>query len=347
MDATQKDAEEVVEEVVEDTQEEAQEEHVDRKVQGSREEMLERIVQDRESDVINELVEGVEGLQYEDDELDEDGELVEELEESPPVWKHEGQWVTQVKVNGQDVVVPFDGLKSSHQKDIASQQRFQQAAHKERVLAQQEAQLRQYAQSLQQRESAPSIQDEPEEDDFDYNKTVEEYHQALYEDDAAKAAELLQTLTGRNNATPNIDEAVNKAVGQAFARRQAEQAKAQQLQYEREVKHAVGWFDQEYPEISQNPDLRAIADNKTVTLMKENPSWTPGQVIYAAAEYARHWANSNISNQPLPNERAERKKKIVPQPKSARKSAKPSEDDSGPKTPEQVIEEMRQARGQM
>jgi len=341
MDATQKDAEEVVEEVVEDTQEEAQEEHVDRKVQGSREEMLERIVQDRESDVINELVEGTEGLQYDEE------ELTEELEESPPVWKHEGQWVTQVKVNGQDVVVPFDGLKSSHQKDIASQQRFQQAAHKERVLAQQEAQLRQYAESLQQKESAPSIQDEPEEDDFDYNKTVEEYHQALYEDDAAKAAELLQTLTGRNNATPNIDEAVNKAVGQAFARRQAEQAKAQQLQYEREVKHAVGWFDQEYPEISQNPDLRAIADNKTVTLMKENPSWTPGQVIYAAAEYARHWANSNISNQPLPNERAERKKKIVPQPKSARKSAKPSEDDSGPKTPEQVIEEMRQARGQM
>ena len=342
MDATQQDAE-VVEEVVEEAQEEAQEEaHVDRKVQGTREEMLERIVEDREDDVLNEIVEGNEGL-GDDEEFEE---LQEVNEEDAPVWKHEGQWVTSVKVNGQDVVVPFDGLKSSHQKDVASQQRFQQAAHKERALAQQEAQLRQYAQSLQQQESAPPIQDEPE-DGFDYNKTVEEYHQALYEDDAAKAAELLQTLTGRNTATPNIDEAVNKAVGQAFARRQAEQAKAQQLHYEHEVKNAVGWFEQEYPEISQNPDLRAIADNKTVSLMKENPSWAPGQVIYAAAEYARHWANSNVSNQPLPNERVERKKKIVPQPKSARKSAKPSEDDSGPKTQEQVIEEMRQARGQL
>tara|TARA_R110000824_G_scaffold290671_1_gene479184 strand:- start:826 stop:1854 length:1029 start_codon:yes stop_codon:yes gene_type:complete len=342
MDATQQDAEvveEVVEESVEEGQEELQEENVNRKVQGSREEMLERIVQDRESDVINELVEGTEGLEdYE--------EVHQDTEESPPVWKHEGQWVTQVKVHGQDVIVPFEGLKSSHQKDAASQQRFQQAAQKERVLAQQEAQLRQYAESLQQKQSAPPVQDEPE-DGFDYNKTVEEYHQALYEDNAAKAAELLQTLTGRNTATPNIDEAVDKAVGQAFARRQAEQAKAQQIHYESEVKNAVGWFDQEYPDISQDTDLRAIADNKTVTLMKENPSWTPGQVIYAAAEYTRNWANPNNSNQPLTNERVERKKKIVPQPKSARKSAKISEDDTGPKTPEQVIEEMRQARGQM
>jgi hypothetical protein len=186
---------------------------------------------------------------------------------------------------------------------------------------------------------------EPE-DEFDYKKTVEEYHQALYEDDADKAAQLLQTLTGRNQATPNIDEAVDRAVGQAFARRHAEQAKAQQLSYEREVHNAVAWFDQEYPEISQNPDLRAIADNQTVTLMKENPSWTPGQIIYAAAEYAKEWTNNNLASQ-QPNKRVERKKKIVPQPKSARQSAKMSEDDSGPKTPEQVIEEMRQARGQL
>ena len=344
MDATQQDAEQVVEEVVEEVEEqkEEQEEYVNRKVQGSREDMLKRIVDERESEVMNDMAEANEDI--DDTEEVEEVEEVVEVDESPPVWKHEGQWVTQVKVNGQDVVVPFDGLKSSHQKDVASQQRFQQAAQKERVLAQQEAQLRQYAQSLQQKESAPST-DEPE-DGFDYNKTVEEYHQALYEDNAAKAAELLQTLTGRNTATPNIDEAVDKAVGQAFARRQAEQAQAQQLAYEREVQNAVTWFEQEYPEISQNPDLRAIADNQTVTLMKENPSWAPGQIIYAAAEYAKEWTNNNITSQ-QPNKRVERKKKIVPQPKSARKSAKLSEDESGPKTPEQVIEEMRQARGQM
>lgn len=346
MDATQQDAEQVVEEVVEEVvvEEQAeetteQEEYVDRKVQGPRDEMLDRIVQDREAEFNDSEEELVE--------VEAQEEVVEDVveEDTAPVWKQDGQWVTQIKVNGQDVVVPFEGLKSSHQKDVASQQRFQQAAEKERLLAQHEAQLRQYAQSLQQKESAPPQQDEPE-DEFDYKKTVEEYHQALYEDNAEKAAQLLQTLTGRNQATPNIDEAVDKAVAQAFARRQAEQAQAQQLAYEREVQNAVKWFEQEYPEISQNPDLRAIADNQTVTLMKENPSWTPGQIIYAAAEYAKEWTNNNLASQ-QPNKRVERKKKIVPQPKSARQSAKMSEDDSGPKTPEQVIEEMRQARGQL
>jgi len=338
MDATQKDAEEVVEEVVEEV---AEEENVDRTVQGTREEMLERIVQDRESDIINELVDGYEGLEDEEETVEEE----EPVEESAPVWKHEGQWVTQVKINGQDEVVLFEGLKSSHQKDVASQQRFQQAAEKERAIAVQAQQLQEYANALREKESAPPETDEPEKDD-DYKKTVEEYHQALYEDDAGKAAQLLQTLTGRNTATPNIDEAVDKAVSNAFARRQVEQAKAQQLAYEQEVQNAVSWFEQEYPEISQNPDLRAIADNKTVTLMKENPTWPPGQVIYTAAEHAREWSNNNPSPQQT-NGRVERKKKIVPQPKSARKSAKIGEDDSEVKTPEQIIQEMREARGQL
>jgi len=56
MDATQKDAEEVVEEVVEEeVKNEEQEEHVDREVQGSREDMLKRIVDERESEVIKEI----------------------------------------------------------------------------------------------------------------------------------------------------------------------------------------------------------------------------------------------------------------------------------------------------
>ena len=44
------------------------------------------------------------------------------------------------------------------------------------------------------------------------------------------------------------------------------------------------------------PELRAIADNRTVTIMKEEPSMAPAYVIQAAAEYAREWANLNISN---------------------------------------------------
>ena len=72
----------------------------------------------------------------------------------------------------------------------------------------------------------------------------------------------------------------------------------------------------------------------------------PNQIIHAAAEYAREWANSNLNGGKGVNARAERKKKIVSEPKPARKSAKIGEDDEVEKTPSQVIEEMRAERGQ-
>jgi hypothetical protein len=42
--------------------------------------------------------------------------LEEEAREAPdaPVWFNGEQWVTKVKVNGEEVDVPFDSLKSSH-----------------------------------------------------------------------------------------------------------------------------------------------------------------------------------------------------------------------------------------
>ena len=63
-------------------------------------------------------------------------ESVEEEEEAPeaPVWHDGEEWKTRIKVNGEEVDVSFDSLKSSHQKDKASQIRFEQASAKERQL---------------------------------------------------------------------------------------------------------------------------------------------------------------------------------------------------------------------
>ena len=347
VDATQQDAEEVVaeeevtEEVVEETQE-ATEEEVTSAVRGPRQEMMDKIVEERETAYASESGEWSEEVEPEvEEEIKEEGP-------PPPVQLVDGKWVTTVKINGQDHVVPFDQLKTSAQKDRASQQRFEQAAAKERWLNDKELQLRQYVEHLQKQPPPSKEEDEVKQDDTNYTDKVKEYHQALYEDDAEKAAELLQALTvGRTQqvATPNIEEAVDKALNDAFARRQAEVAKQQQRNYEEEVKQAVAWFESEYPEIASNAELRAIADNQTVTLMKENPSMAPGKIIQAAAEYSREWAKSNLSNGKS-NQRADRKKKIVPQPKTARKSAKIGEDEVRDKTPSEVIEDMRVSRGQ-
>jgi len=347
VDATQVDAEEL-EETLENIEEvQKDQEAKEASIKSPRDAAMEQIVEDRELEVFTEIVEQADDLSGTSEEVVDEEEIQHE-DPTSPVFLKNGQWFTTVKINGAETNFPFEGLKVSHQKDAASQQRFEEAAVKEKWLNQKESQLRSYVQKLQTQKQAtpPPTQDDAPKTDTNFTEVAKEYHQALYEDDADKAAELLQTLTtGRSQvATPNVEEAVNKALQEAFSRQQMEQARTQQQDYQKSVKDAVGWFETEYPEIAGNAELRAIADNRTVTIMKEKPSLAPGYVIQAAAEYAREWASLNLSSGT--NERTARKKRIVSEPKPARKSAKIGEDEPENKSSSQIIEDMRAERGQ-
>ena len=96
---------------------------------------------------------------------------------------------------------------------------------------------------------------------------------------------------------------------------------------------AVSWFN------------RAIADSQTVTLTRDNPGWTPKQVIKEAAEYTRKWVNKN--SRPSADERVGRKKKIVKQPRSASALSPSTDEELPPQTATQVIDDMKRARGQL
>ena len=62
-------------------------------------------------------------LSFEEQEVEEVEETTEteSQHQNQPVWEDNGVWYTSVKVDGEEVSVPFDDLKSSHQKDKASQ----------------------------------------------------------------------------------------------------------------------------------------------------------------------------------------------------------------------------------
>ena len=318
--ATQTDA---LEEVVE-TSEDALVEEVSL-TPSSRQKALEEIYERRSQDV-----------------MEEDLEELEEKSPEAPVWHDGEEWKTKIKVNGEEVDVSFDSLKSSHQKDKASQMKFEQASAKERQLMAREQQLRQYAENLKRQ---PPQEDAPKEDEAsDVDDIVEKYHSALFEDDAAEAARLLKTLSnsGRGNATQNVEEVVNRAIMSYDQSRQRAVKQQREAVYHKSLQEAVKSFEEKYPDIAESPELRTIADNKTVTLTQDNPDWTPNQIIEAAAEYTRDWAGS----MPNQNGRLERKKKIVQQPRSARASANIGSDEV-PMTASEIVQEMRKARGQI
>ena len=76
------------------------------------------------------LVEGKTKLMEveEEDVIVNDVKVEAEKESPAPVWREGDNWYTTLKIDGEDIKVPFNDLKSSHQKDRVSQKRFEEAA---------------------------------------------------------------------------------------------------------------------------------------------------------------------------------------------------------------------------
>ena len=216
-----------------------------------------------------------------------------------------------------------------------------------------EAQLNAYVQQMKQAQEAkpevPPSKDAVPEEGSDNSELIKEYHKALYEDDADKAAELFTQALGNRGrsqpATQNVEEVVEQVLGRTLAQQRAQDKRQQQWAYQKSLEDAVKWFDEEYPDVAKVPELRAVADSRTIDLTQSNPDWSPKQIMQEAAESTRQWAKEFLS--PDKNERVERKKKIVQHPKAATGSSKIGEDEPAPQTATDIIKEMRESRGQM
>mgnify|MGYP003654232806 CR=1 FL=1 len=349
--------------LVEDASEESTETEVSEDVAGETGESTEEVMRDGFVSDRQKAMDAI--IETRRQELEDDSGVTDEQEPShtpeednvrkdSPISFNGEQWVTTVKVDGNEIEVPFDSLKSSHQKDQASQKRFEEAATYARQLKEREHQMHAYAEKLKAAEQQLRARAQPQPPKgaeksvpSDKDDLVKKYHEALYEDDAAKAAELFNALTnsGRSTATPDINKVVDNALNRAIASRQEQDNQRRQMEYNMALDEAVSWFNTEYDDIASTPELRAIADSKTVTLTQENPDWTPRQVIKEAAEYTRKWLSKN--SRPSADARMDRKKKIVKQPRSASASPPSTDGELPPQTATDIIDDMKRARGQL
>ena len=324
--------------------EESQEEGKVEEVLSERERVMNEIIDLREQEEMGEELEATEEVEQEQEEVEVVGDA--------PIWNESGKWFTKIKVDGEEVSVPFDDLKSSHQKDKASQKRFEDAAAYGRQIQAREEQLNAYVGQLKQQQAArqqPPPTQEAAQEGQDDQDLVKEYHDALYQDDAAKATQLFKTLTDRGRrepATQNVEEVVNQVLGRAMAQRQAEQERQQRWAYNKSLEDAIHEFQEGYPDIAGVPELRAIADNQTVILMEEHPEWTPSQIIKESAEYTRKWVGDN-TKLTRDNTRAVRKQRIVKQPKAASATSSMPDEESFSTNPTDIIQEMKEQRGQV
>ena len=347
-DASEESTESEVSENVAGDTDESTEEAIREGFVSDRQKAMDAIIETRRREVQDE-VEETDNTEVESESKEES----KSTRDSPISFNGE-QWVTTVKVDGNEIEVPFDTLRSSHQKDQASQKRFEEAALYGRQLKEREHQMHAYSEKLKAAEQQLRARAQPQPPkgaeksvSSDKAELVKKYHEALYEDDAAKAAELFNALTnsGRNTATPDINKVVDNALNRAIASRQQQDNERRQMEYNMALDEAVSWFNSEYDDIATTPELRAIADSQTVTLTRDHPDWTPKQVIKEAAENTRKWVTKN--SRPSADERIDRKKRIVKQPKSASASLPSTDGELPPQTATQVIDDMKRARGQL
>lgn len=241
--------------------------------------------------------------------------------------------VLTVKVDGIEQQIPIDQARATIQKNMAADKRLNDAALMQQQLQQWEQRLAEKEQQLQQ---AP-----PPSMEGDTQVKLQAAVDALYDgdtDDAVKA--LSEVIGGRTTATLNPDEISQKAteqVMQTLAKRE----------FDAERDRGVDLFKSEYADIASDPHLWNMTDQKTVELMTQHPEWSPTQIINEAGRQTRQWVQQ-LSGQPTTPNRAERKSQLQSLPRSTGSVAyQPPAQNTGPSTPQQVIADMKQARGQV
>lgn len=268
----------------------------------------------------------------------------EEPVEAKPVEEPKPEEEVLVKVNGKERKVPKSKIEAAggieaYRKNAAASELLNQAAAERREIEAQKLQLEAQAQEIQrEREELQRTRQKPVASE-DIKALAQQYHEAILDGEIDKASDLLIQMQA---ARGDSEEIAKRAAAEARAALQQERAAERKQQFEAERRDAVEWFESEFPDISEDQELRSIADRKTIELLEANPNWGPRKIVEESARMVRDWmGNKGIGK--LPSDKLEAKRGLsVVKGGSAR--AVPRQTSKLP-TNSQYIENLRKSRG--
>jgi hypothetical protein len=277
-------------------------------------------------------------------------EVIEEVEEEEqefvsPAYQKGDEWYVTAKVDGELVEVSYENILAQYQKNSTADKRLQEAAERQRELAEYEAKLNNYRTHLES--SRPSQDAEKQaspSSDANTDALYEQYHDALFQGEEAKASNLLKQIRNADKPAPQID--VQSIIDRTKAEMREEEKTAREQGYELRRQQAVELFKDEYSDIAEDTSLLAVADRRSAELYQNDPTRDPWEIMQESGDFAREWimsyadelgGNSDDTRQ----ERKQNMDEVTP--KNVR--AHIGEDTTEP-TYSDVIAEMRKERGQ-
>jgi hypothetical protein len=256
----------------------------------------------------------------------------------------------KVVINGKEKLVSQARIDAAggivaYQKQAAASELLNQASAEARRIREQEAQILERERQLSIREQ--EIQNQsfktPAPSNEDALLVAKEYHEAILDGDMEKASRLLiQIQAAQQVATVDKNEVANEAVRRARQEFEMEQSRQEQQYFEDERQEANFDFEARFPDIADDPRLRALANQETIALQEAHPTWTPKEIITAAAQSVQKWATERLAisstDQKLAAKRGQsniRGGSVV----AAQRQA------PAPQTKSNYVEQLRKARG--
>lgn len=268
------------------------------------------------------------GLEAEGEEEPEKPEMMQFIDSDGNVYEVPASAAARLKIDGEEVDTPLETALRRYQKGAAGDRRLQEANNIQRELEAKRQDLTQREQHLlNQMQQAEEKKDQGNLSDDDYSTKVRDLVAALAEADEERAAELFpEVLPRKSQAEP---EDMDSRVARKF----------REYQRQQDLERAQGDFYDNYSDLAEDTMLFEMVDNRTAKIAKENPELPPSKVITQAAEEVRQWRDEQVKKFA-----PKKKKKTSPTPASGRASI--GEDEPPPQTRDDVLENMRKARGQ-
>lgn len=271
---------------------------------------------------------------------------VEDDEPESPLFFENGQWMARIKVDGEVKTVPYAKIQAAAQKLDAGDKRLEEANRMLREVQEREQRLLESGQSKDQPPAQGAEGDgQPE---TGHNEEILEltrqYHDALLRgEDEEVTANLLAKLATAGGRAPQVD--VDKLVEETERRVEArqEQRRKEQAAEERrqQLRDAYATFSEEFEDITADEALTKVADDFTLKVAEEHPTYTPLQVMREAGKRTRRWMKEKAGDAP----RVERKRNLrTATGNGTRQTPAPEEK---PKSRGDVINDMRRMRGQV
>ncbi len=239
-----------------------------------------------------------------------------------------------LKIDGEEIRTPVSKITQQYQKGAAGDIRMQAVTDLKRKLEQREATLStQEAEFLNRVNTADKQKAEGNLSDDDYKAKVKELVEAVVEADEDKAVELFSTIYRQPEQDPlEVERNVTAKVAKMLDDRDV--ARNQEV-YQKQVVEANTKFEDKYKDLVADPFLYDMVNTETVKISQEKPSGSPWDIIKEAAERVKKWRAGFKTS---------KSKRSTPTPASGR--SKIGEDPKPPPTRKDVLNKMREARGQ-